>query len=202
MADLSKYKHFLIDRDLYLENKLFWKGIVENITGSKNEEWLITTFANGEDFFDGNPIYSAIFENEKKAIRLIQWEDSLENPLFTAWRTKFEFKDTSFDELSIGLVLNERTFGDAECLLKSFISNDPKSEVKLLSINQSYLEANAMREAKAEELYSYSIREDALAITNEAYVVKIQALEILNRNLRPIKEKKSGGIAKGYTSVK
>lgn len=72
MKTLSKYEKFLVDEEAYFANRQFWNDAIDNVSPEPHEQWVITQFANGVDFLDGNPIASALYKQWNKAIRIIQ----------------------------------------------------------------------------------------------------------------------------------
>jgi len=191
MTDFTKFDNFLKDWDLYKENKELWKEMICRTTKSENEEWLITRFANGEDFFDGNPLYSALIKKKNKGIRIIQLENIVENPIFASWTSTVELEDSVIEELTIALILNEYTYRDAEKLIQQFLNNYKSFKKYLDQLEDTYTPINNARQNETEKISAYKIRTEALAIQNLAYRTKIEALELLNSNLLFLKDSES-----------
>jgi hypothetical protein len=82
---------------------------------------LNTNFANGTAFFDGNPIFQALFEKENKAIRIIQEEPESHEVEISAWLNQIEIKEDTITELVIALELSKESQKIAEDLIKAWI---------------------------------------------------------------------------------
>ena len=122
MMKLAKYKNFLSDKDLYFQNKIFWNDTIINLSKNKFEEWVITKFSNGEDFFDGNPIFSAFYPDLNKAIRIIQLPVDEDISLLRTWLDIVNHGDKSIKELVLALQPNDKAYNSAISLITLFLS--------------------------------------------------------------------------------
>ena len=68
-------------RIAYHKLEAFWVDLFKSIPTARSYEWVIpfyaTTFANGEPFLDGNPIFSAACIDKKIVVRILQAKDGL-----------------------------------------------------------------------------------------------------------------------------
>jgi len=119
------FENFLEDQNVYIRNVDYWQKTVKAIVDSKQHkpfsEYLNTDFANGTAFFDGNPIFQAVFEKENKAIRIIQEESESHEVEISAWLNTIEIKDETITELVIALELSKESQEIAEDLIKAWI---------------------------------------------------------------------------------
>ncbi len=119
------FENFLEEQNVYIRNVDYWQKTVKAIVDSKQHkpfsEYLNTDFANGTAFFDGNPIFQAVFEKENKAIRIIQEESESHEVEISAWLNTIEIKDETITELVIALELSKESQEIAEDLIKAWI---------------------------------------------------------------------------------
>jgi hypothetical protein len=119
------FENFLEDQNVYIRNVDYWQKTVKAIVDSKQSmpfsEYLNTDFANGTAFFDGNPIFQAVFEKENKAIRMIQEEPESHEVEISAWLNQIEIKDKTITELVIALELSKESQEIAEYFIKAWI---------------------------------------------------------------------------------
>ncbi|MBI9039517.1 MAG: hypothetical protein JEY97_15420 [Bacteroidales bacterium] len=121
---MNKYlfPDFLKEKIVYQTCRLFWQVKIEDfleknkITNAK--PYLNTTFSNGYDFFNGNPIVNYYIENLGKAIRIIQEEPNRDAIKLSAWIDDFETDNMEAKELVISIQLTP----DSENLTFDFIS--------------------------------------------------------------------------------
>ena len=88
------FSNFLKEKTVYQACKDYWEIKIyelfyrNKISGAKS--YLNTTFGDGTDFFNGNPIINYYFEETGKAIRIIQEEPNPKDLEIASWVDKFE----------------------------------------------------------------------------------------------------------------
>jgi hypothetical protein len=127
MKKLANYKNFLSDRDLYSQNVNLWKEIITSLSGDRQfEEWVSTKFANGQDFFDGNPIFSALYEQLNKAVRIIQIEKDTYTPELRVWVENVQHDHKPIiKELLIIIQPSNRALESAKSIITAFLKGSP-----------------------------------------------------------------------------
>ena len=121
------FKNFLEDKQVYQNNVVYWKNILGNIVKDKSENyyWIEPKFANGESFFDGNPIISFVCQLSKKAVRIIQENPESDSIEIGAWVDIFYLsEDEPIKELVISLELSSESEKSAKNLIKKWIIED------------------------------------------------------------------------------
>ncbi len=120
-------------------NEIFY---CNRISGAK--PYLNSTFGDGTDFFNGNPIINYHFAKTGKAIRIIQEEPNPKDLEISSWIDKFDTDDIEAKELVISLQLTPHSEKTAFELIKKWIVEDYSSkkmerfiEVKLEKIEFS-----------------------------------------------------------------
>ena len=106
------FKNFLEDKQVYQNNVVYWKNILGNIVKDKSENyyWIEPKFANGESFFDGNPIISFVCQLSKKAVRIIQEKPESNSIEIGAWvDILYLSEDELIKELVISLELSSES---------------------------------------------------------------------------------------------
>jgi hypothetical protein len=112
------FENFLKSKDNYNECVKYWENLfIRLLPNIEFEKYFNTTFANGEDFFDGNPIFNFKLKNSNKAVLIIQEEPESENVYFKSWIDEFEAENETIEKLVIVLELSEKT----EFLTKDFV---------------------------------------------------------------------------------
>jgi len=121
------FKNFLEDQNVYILNVSYWQKTVKKILAESDrqntrfKEYLNTSFANGTPFLDGNPIFNAVFENNK-AIRIRQEEPESNEVVIAAWLDQVE--DETIPELVIALELSKESKQIADDLIKAWIAEN------------------------------------------------------------------------------
>ncbi len=131
MKTLGKFENFLSNKGLYLENQKFWHDSLTPLSEEVREEWVTTQFANGDDFFDGNPIASALYRESGKAIRIIQIAIDHNRPLISTWLEKVDYQSILLKELVVVVQPNDETYQKAIKVISFFLR-----ETKDRQINQ------------------------------------------------------------------
>lgn len=130
------FRKFIDDPEKYKELVTFWQEKFIEIFGSKGTPYLTNNYANGEEILDGNPLITSKIDNHR-GIRIIQFEEDIEEPLFAAWNSDIQIDGNNFKELVISLQLSQNTLADAFDLIKLFYNNQ-LSRVILNGINEKY----------------------------------------------------------------
>lgn len=121
------FKDFLKNKKTYIENVNYWQTMASELfvpNKIKAEAWLETSFANGEPFWDGNPIFHFIVKKQNKAVRIIQEEAENEKVVISAWINNTELDAIEINELVIVLQLSEESKKIALDLIKTWVVSD------------------------------------------------------------------------------
>ncbi len=135
------FKDFLKNKRIYAENVGYWQSIVSELfapTQIKAEAYLQTTFANGEPFLDGNPIFHFVVKKLNKAVRIVQEVAESDKLEITAWISNTELDEMEINELVIVLQLSEESKTIALDLIRTWILNDEtvkNTKLKIKEIN-------------------------------------------------------------------
>jgi len=122
------FENFLKDKSCYLKCVEYWEKIfITLLPNIEFEKYFNTTFANGEDFFDGNPIYNFRIKNSDKAVLIIQEEPESEMVYFKSWIDKFETENETIEKLVIVIELSEKTEFLTKDFVKKWIINENNS---------------------------------------------------------------------------
>jgi len=108
------YKNFLKDKRVYNLNEGYYARLFKKLTRWEPKTVFNTRFRNGEKFYDGNPIFSALVDN--RVLRIIQEEPESNKIYLSAWLTTATEKE--LDELVITLELSK----EAKPLLEKLIT--------------------------------------------------------------------------------
>ncbi|OJW72632.1 MAG: hypothetical protein BGO59_16065 [Spirosoma sp. 48-14] len=176
---LARYKNFLLDKDLYFQNKKFWNDTVSRLSNADYTEWVITKFANGEDFFDGNPIFSALYERLNKAIRIIQIEKDILIPELRVWLENVQYEDRSnIKELLIVIQPSDSAFQTAQSIITTFL--------KGLSVKKYITTSNAFYKSKAQQARAKLVMESFEKTNQYSQPRKVIAKKSAKGELRAI----------------
>ncbi len=116
------FKNFLADPKVYALNQGFWTTQLRSQLSEEmleKENLYQTHFANGKKVYDGNPIYSALLQNQK-SVRIIQKQPKSEQPEIKAWIHETESDGTEIQELVIALELSYITKSVAMALISEW----------------------------------------------------------------------------------
>ena len=141
------FMDFLRSKKVYTENANYWQTIVSELlapTQIKAEAYLQTTFANGEPFLDGNPIFHFVVKKLSKAVRIIQEAAESDKLEISAWINNTELDETEINELVIVLQLSEESKAIALNLIKTWIVDDETVKNTKLKIKEIRLSAEEM----------------------------------------------------------
>ncbi len=125
----------------------YWQTIVNKQFAPnqiKAEAWLETSFANGEPFLDGNPIFHFVVKKLNKAVRIVQEVAESDKLEISAWINNTELDETEINELVIVLQLSEESKTIAIDLIKTWIVDDETVKNTKLKIKEIRLSAEEM----------------------------------------------------------
>lgn len=138
------FKNFLEDKNVYILNISYWQKTVTKILAESHrqntpfKEYLNTSFANGTQFLDGNPIFNAVFEKPNKAIRIIQEEPESNEVVIAAWLDQVEKENkTTIPELVIALELSKESQKIADYFIEAWIAENVDVEKMQRLIDQT-----------------------------------------------------------------
>ena len=126
------FSNFLKEKTVYQACKDYWEIKIyelfyrNKISGAK--PYLNTTFGDGTDFFNGNPIINYYFEETGKAIRIIQEEPNSKDLEIASWVDKFETDSIKAIELVISVQLTPRSEKIVFDLIRKWIIEDYSSK--------------------------------------------------------------------------
>lgn len=117
---------FLADEAEYARAEAFWAKLWDEIPSNArhNGQWRPGWFET-RSIKDGNPIFTAISERERKAIRVIQYEPTCHEAEIDFWLDTFGGDATesqAIRELVIACALSTETAETARKLMASWIS--------------------------------------------------------------------------------
>ena len=116
------FKDFLKNKKIYFKCVKHWEKLIKDSLPSITfKKYFKTTFNNGEDFLDGNPIFNFKDENSNKAVFIIQEEAESKNVYFKSYIDKFETESETIEKLVIVLELSEESEQLAINLIKKWI---------------------------------------------------------------------------------
>lgn len=147
----NRYRSFLYESKVYDDLKAEWESFFRiSFSEIPFSEWIANRLPNGEEIRDGNPIYSALFEDLQKAVRIIQTKDNKSEPSFVAWKNSTDWNGHQIDELVISIQVDKTAFLEAQKIIKDFVSGVLLPSTLELANSQFEL----LKEA--ENLHSYS----------------------------------------------
>ena len=152
---MNKYlfPDFLKEKIVYQTCRLFWQVKIEDFLEKNRianaKPYLNTTFSNGSDFYNGNPIVNYYIENLGKAIRIIQEEPNSNDIELSAWIDDFETETLKAKELVVSIQLTPDSENLAFDFMYKWIVNDYSSEkmekyidlkIKMMNLETSTIE--------------------------------------------------------------
>ena len=132
----ENHQNFLDNIQSYRSAKNYWKSRIEKIAGNSYQNWVENKFGNGLEIMDGNPLFSARFND--KAIRIIQSKRNTKQPKLIAWLDNASLDNKNISELVVALQPYQTSFDNAIYLIKEFSQSDPGIEDSLIKINQKF----------------------------------------------------------------
>lgn len=126
------FEDFLSNKKTYHLNEAYYNRIFRKITGVKPTPYYNTQFNNGEKFYDGNPVFSALAGG--RLLRIIQEEPESPHPFLRATLEKTPEKE--IDELVITLELSQEIKPLLEELIRKWMVDTPDKEAMSLFIQE------------------------------------------------------------------
>ncbi len=127
------FPNFLTNELEYKICKNYWEVKIEYLLHKhkiKNyKEYLQSTYANGKEQLNGNPIINLYVISKNKALRIIQEEPETDKVEVSAWTNKFQNDDLNMTELVISLELTPEAEQIAFDLIKKWLINDYSDSV-------------------------------------------------------------------------
>ncbi len=126
------FSNFLKEKLIYQTCRDYWEIKVNELFYrnriSDAKAYLNTTFANGTDFYNGNPIINYHFVKTGKAIRIIQEEPNPKDIEIASWIDRFKTDNIEAKELVISIQLTPHSEKTAFELIKKWIVEDYSSK--------------------------------------------------------------------------
>ena len=126
------FPNFLHDPAEYAQAERYWQDLFTRVTreagveGEWQSPWLVTRFADGTPFADGNPIFSAWSPVRRVGVRVIQYEGAaaeLDGAEFESWLDTFDPEGENVRELVISCALSADAEREAIRLLRPWVAN-------------------------------------------------------------------------------
>ena len=111
------FQNFLTDKKVYNLNEAYYNRLFRSITGKAPIPYYNIRFNNGEKFYDGNPIFSALAGD--RLLRIIQEEPESERMYLRASLEKTP--EEEIDELVITLELSREAKPLLEALIRKWL---------------------------------------------------------------------------------
>jgi len=119
------FEGFLQEKLIYRVCQAYWGVRVEELFYkykiANAKPYLKTTFADGTDFFNANPIVNYYVESLARSVRIIQEEPNPNDLEISAWIDEFETETFKTKELVISIQLTSYTERVALDLIKKWI---------------------------------------------------------------------------------
>jgi hypothetical protein len=134
------FPDFLEDPKRYSEAEEYWRNLWAKVACSAGQAsvwrspWLTTCFADGTPFRDGNPIFSAVSDQRRLGVRIIQYEaDPMDEPAVNWWIDSFGDPAEAgvIRELVVSCAPAVQTEGEVFRLLSGWVSQgavEPEAE--------------------------------------------------------------------------
>lgn len=119
------FRNFLTDKKIYNLNEAYYYRLFQKITGKKAKPYYNTRYNNGEKFYDGNPIFSALTGD--RLLRIIQEEPESKSVFLRAGLENTPEED--LDELVIILELSQEVKPLLEELIRKWLVEAEEKEV-------------------------------------------------------------------------
>lgn len=119
------FENFLSDKKMYNLNEAWHRRFFRKITGEPPVVYYNTRYNNGEKFYDGNPIFSALAGD--RLLRIIQEEPESKRVFLRASLEKTP--EEEIDELVITLELSREVKPLLEELIRKWLVDRLETEV-------------------------------------------------------------------------
>jgi len=153
------FPNFLTNEFEYKICKNYWETKIEYLLRKNKitnyKEYLNTTFVNGKEQLNGNPIVNLYVINKNKAIRIIQEEPETENVEISAWTNKFQNNDLDMTELVISLELSPEAEQIAFDFIKKWLIDNYSTSVMEKYVDYVYESIKLIQQEElTEEIYA------------------------------------------------
>lgn len=133
------FADFLTNRMIYQACKNYWEVKIRHLLTKYHLPagipYLNTTYANGSEFMNGNPMVNLYVEPKNKAVRIIQEEPESDYTVLGAWTEVFETENYRGTELVISLELTPKSEEVAFDLIEKWFGQDYEMHVMEKYIN-------------------------------------------------------------------
>ncbi len=126
------FQDFLTNKKAYHLNEVYYNRLFRKITGVKPTPYYNTQFNNGEKFYDGNPVFSALTGG--RLLRIIQEEPESPHPFLRATLEKTPEKE--IHELIITLELSQEVKPLLEELIRKWLVDAEDKEAMSIFIQE------------------------------------------------------------------
>ena len=119
------FPRFLEDTTEYGKAEQYWIELWRHIEGTFEwtTPWLKTQFANGDPFYDGNPIFSAFSLQRQRGVRVVQLDAESDDEPFSCWVEAAEApKGEPLDSLVLCCGLTDHTAIRATQMLAGWVA--------------------------------------------------------------------------------
>ena len=137
------FPDFLEKKKIYNLNEAYYNRLFRKITGEKPVPYYNTRYNNGEKFYDGNPIFSALASG--RLLRIIQEEPESQHLFLRASLEKTPEED--IDELVIILELSQEGKPLLEGLIRKWLADEEEKEAMSRFIKEKLRNLPAQPEA-------------------------------------------------------
>jgi len=126
------YENFLDDRQEYAALRTFWiRHLKEAMPpGEAGQSYANDKYADGELFFDGNPIASVVNWTTRRAVRIVQEAPAETGDFYTSWTSTMPLQPpdqrapVTVNEKVIALTLTEGTLKRALKEIRAWLAKD------------------------------------------------------------------------------
>lgn len=122
------FPKFLHDHKEYEACEAFWHKLVKDVIGGDMKTyrtWYKNEFANGKKIMDGNPIFSLVNMEKKKAIRIIQQEPELQFSFLHGIIEDGKEANVKIKVLTLVLELSTEILQSCRTLIKDWFNDTP-----------------------------------------------------------------------------
>lgn len=137
------FQDFLENKKIYNLNEAYYNRLFRKITGEKPVPYYNIHYNNGEKFYDGNPIFSALTDG--RLLRIIQEEPESQRIFLRASLEKRP--EDEIDELIIILELSQEAKPLLEELIRKWLVEKEEKEVLSRFIKERLRNVTAQPEA-------------------------------------------------------
>jgi hypothetical protein len=125
------FPQFLSDVGQYEQAEAYWREMwaaVVSLAGRAHEwrsPWLDNRFGDGSPCRDGNPIFSAVNDREKRGVQILQYQHTAPDEVDLDWWLDFfgeKTEPTSIQKLVVSCVLSDCTAGKVQDLLVDWVT--------------------------------------------------------------------------------